>query len=281
MGGATGFTAATTPDNSAGQYSVSPLVSSQLGYLQQMSPEQLQELALRMGNTPQGQMAQRLLAQKRILNAGQANNGFGGTQGLGQTPTQPAQQQTPYARGGPLHGPPKAYAMGGDLEANGGVYLPERGLSNSGFLNTAGPGRSDNININAASNSYVLPADVVAGLGEGNSLAGAKAIEAALGTGPHGIPMQPARGGHRGIPAPPPAYRDPDPNYPFRAAGGQTQQHTPVVVAGGEYIISPQQVAAIGGGDTKHGFKILDAFVKHVRQRTIKQMRKLKGPVKS
>jgi len=53
------------------------------------------------------------------------------------------------------------------------------------------------------------------------------------------------------------------------------------VAAGGEYVVGPDQVKALGHGDIKRGHAILDAFVLHVRKRTIGEMKKLKGPVKS
>ncbi len=69
------------------------------------------------------------------------------------------------------------------------------------------------------------------------------------------------------------------------ALGGSPQadgkQRVPIIAAGGEYVISPEQVRALGGGDLKRGHAVLDAFVLHIRKRTIKEMSKLRGPVKS
>src|SRR6266700_2659093 len=45
--------------------------------------------------------------------------------------------------------------------------------SSYGFSMGSGGGRTDKNNLDVAAGSYVLPADVVSGLGEGNSLAGA------------------------------------------------------------------------------------------------------------
>ena len=64
-----------------------------------------------------------------------------------------------------------------------------------------------------------------------------------------------------------------------RAAGGKTDG-VPIVAAGGEYVIPPEDVVHIGGGNLDHGHKILDAFVKKMRQKTIKTLQGLPGPKK-
>ena len=54
-----------------------------------------------------------------------------------------------------------------------------------------------------------------------------------------------------------------------------------VVVAGGEYIISPENVASrIGGGDLQQGHKNLDDFVIRYREMTVQTLKKLPGPKK-
>lgn len=218
-----------------------------------MSPEQLQEAAVRMGPGSQvGRVAQQVLQQKHVMSQQAAapqqteDSGFGGAQG--------------FASGG--------MPMSASEGSPWWTRSEARGMD-SGFLHTAGPGRTDNIPIHPVADSYVLPADVVSGLGSGNSLAGAHAIELALATGPHGIPLQKGPSGYHGPRAP----------TPYREATGGTVPRVPIIAAGGEYIISAKQVAAIGGGDVKKGHSILDKFVLHIRKRTIEEMKKLKGPV--
>jgi hypothetical protein len=63
------------------------------------------------------------------------------------------------------------------------------------------------------------------------------------------------------------------------AEGGATDG-VPIVAAGGEYVIPPEDVVHIGGGDLDHGHKVLDAFVKKMRQKTIKTLQSLPGPKK-
>jgi hypothetical protein len=66
---------------------------------------------------------------------------------------------------------------------------------------------------------------------------------------------------------------------PKKAAGGATQA-VPIVAAGGEYVVPPEDVAHIGNGSLDDGHKILDAFVKKMRQKTIKTLQNLPGPRK-
>ncbi len=53
-----------------------------------------------------------------------------------------------------------------------------------------------------------------------------------------------------------------------------------IVASHGEYVVEPSAVAKLGGGDIDHGHNILDAFVKHVRNKTIKKLKRLPGPKK-
>lgn len=70
--------------------------------------------------------------------------------------------------------------------------------------------------------------------------------------------------------------------YAAKAGGGPVEDHdaVPIVAAGGEYVISPEEVTHIGGGSMEDGHKILDAFVKKMRKKTIKTLQSLPGPKK-
>lgn len=106
-------------------------------------------------------------------------------------------------------------------------------------------GRTDHLPINVPSGSYVIPADIISAMGEGNTMAGFKYANAVFGI---------------------------QQNNP---------EHEPVeiVAAGGEYVITPENVAdRIGGGDVDAGHKNLDEFVKDYRAKTIKTLSKLPGP---
>jgi hypothetical protein len=50
------------------------------------------------------------------------------------------------------------------------------------------------------------------------------------------------------------------------------------VAAGGEYVIEPEDVTRLGGGDIDHGHDILDHFVTGYRKKTIDTLKKLPGP---
>lgn len=152
------------------------------------------------------------------------------------------------------------------------VHTPHFG----GLFHTNGAGRTDNINVAVPHNSYVIPADVVSGMGEGNTMAGAKVLDHLSGQ---------ASGGPSGGKAPDALnpVSLPGGMTPF-AKGGRADQHgklIPIIVAGGEYHVMPQSVKNVWGkGSMSGGHKVLDKFVKDRRARTIKEMSKLPGPKK-
>src|SRR5215472_12241131 len=57
-----------------------------------------------------------------------------------------------------------------------------------GMLGGAGMGRTDTLPINVPSGSYVVPADIVSGIGQGNSAGGAKLLDSFF-KGPLGMPV--------------------------------------------------------------------------------------------
>lgn len=186
------------------------------------------------------------------------------------------------------YGPRKAF--GGSLgPANPPWYIRNeaRQINNPGQmggpLSSTIPGRTDHIPLNVRKGSYVLPADTVSALGQGNSAAGHSVINRMFQTGPFGMPA-PIRGGRAPMPKAPsmgrmssPGLGDIKPGKLGFAAGGQADD-VDVMAAGGEHILTPEQVTAVGGGDIDHGHKILDEFVKHVRSETVKTLQKLPGP---
>lgn len=227
--------------------------------------EKLYELSAQLGATPQGQIVRKVLQQKQAMPQ----------QGMQPTQQQSAGMQQPqgYAGGGaPAISPSMASPWWTRHEAETSARPA------SGFLAGATAGRADSLKTSAPSGSYVLPADVVAGLGEGNSLAGARVVQDMLSTGPHGIPM-PRGGGRSTIPRAP-ALGD---LRQFAAKGGDVQtgaeDATPVALSHGEFVVEPRDVARLGGGDLKRGHRILDAFVVHVRKKHIDKLKQLPGPV--
>lgn len=145
---------------------------------------------------------------------------------------------------------------------------------NGGYLSGSTGGRTDNMPINVPAGSHVIPADVVSGLGEGNSLAGAAVLDRMLHTGPHGMRLDSPHGGGHGIPhAPTPAAGE-------YAKGGASKGNgrVPIVAASGEFVVHPSAVQHLGGGDQEKGHKVLNGFIKHVREKTAKKMMSLPGP---
>lgn len=123
-----------------------------------------------------------------------------------------------------------------------------------GPIHSAVAGRTDHLPMHVPSGSYVIPADIISAMGEGNTMAGFKIF--------NDITKQ-----YGGIPQ---AY----------AAGGFTGDLVPIVAAGGEYVIPPEVVIAMGNGDMDLGHRELDAFVKKMRAKTVKTLQKLPGPKK-
>jgi len=132
-------------------------------------------------------------------------------------------------------------------------------------------GRTDHLPMHVKSGSYVIPADIISAMGEGNTMAGFRSAKTLFG----GTPYAGKKNAYGQGSAP---Y---DQALP-KAAGGEThgENLVPIVAAGGEYVITPEEVIQIGGGDLDLGHKILDHFVKKMRAKTIKTLKKLPGPKK-
>lgn len=142
-----------------------------------------------------------------------------------------------------------------------------RQMERSGGLNSTVPGRTDRLAMNARRGAYVLPADVVSGLGQGNTQAGISTLDNMFKKGPYGAQLsgRMPRSRHARLP------RAPQP--PRFADGGSV----PIVAAGGEYVIEPDEIIA-KFGDLNAGHQILDQFVRNVRKSTISEMQQLPGP---
>lgn len=142
----------------------------------------------------------------------------------------------------------------------------------TGPIHSPVAGRTDHLPMNVKSGSYVIPADIISAMGEGNTMAGFKIARRMFSSLPYfqGAQQQPYT-------AKAEPYTEGKP-YGARAAGGEAPVE--IVAAGGEYVISPEDVAKLGGGDMSHGHEILDHFVKGYRAKTIATLKKLPGPKK-
>lgn len=103
-------------------------------------------------------------------------------------------------------------------------------------------GREDALPVSVPEGAYVIPADVVAALGEGNTEAGMHRLEKRIG--------KRQRSGYK--------------------SGGAV----PILISDGEFVIGPDAVAKIGGHDA------LDAFVTRVRGAYAEHLKGLPGPNK-
>ena len=129
-------------------------------------------------------------------------------------------------------------------------------------------GRTDHLPMHVHSGSYVIPADIISAMGEGNTEAGFKVANTIFTTMPDmkGMPGMDAQLGLQ-----------------QKASGGKifpSAPPVPIVAAGGEYVIHPEDVTRIGGGNIDRGHRELDSFVKMMRAKTVQTLRKLPGPKK-
>jgi hypothetical protein len=179
-------------------------------------------------------------------------------------------------RGGPTVNPPAI------------AHVPWRVKSQptnvTGPLIGTTPGRADKLPMSVPNGSHVLPADTVAALGDGNSMAGHHVLKNMF---PH------SGGSSSGSPFPgssdkmghPMGRRGAKPSAfgrggaSFESLGGHPHQ-VDVNVSHGEFIIHPHDVARVGGGDIKKGHAALDKFILKVRDHYQKKLKRLPGPSK-
>lgn len=164
---------------------------------------------------------------------------------------------------------------------------PAMGKVHHGAIRSSVAGRTDHLPIHVPSGAYVIPADIISGMGEGNTDAGFKVAKnifsvplygssakaPAYGAAPTPYGENPATAYDQKLTAP---Y---DMDMPAKAAGGEADA-APIVAAGGEYVIHPDDVRRIGGGDLDAGHRELDRFVKMYRKHLIDTLKKLPGPKK-
>ena len=130
----------------------------------------------------------------------------------------------------------------GSLEQN-------KNIVHVGPIHSHVAGRTDHLPMHVPAGAYVIPAEEVAYIGEGNTLNGFVNIDEWVRK-----------------------YHDPR----FAEHG----KPVPIVAAGGEYVIPPSAVAGIGDGDLNKGHRILDQYVLKLRKKHIKTLQKLPAPVK-
>jgi len=118
----------------------------------------------------------------------------------------------------------------------------------AGAIHSPVAGRTDHLPMHVASGSYVIPADIISAMGEGNTMAGFDVAKSMFSTRTGALPAGASPVG--------------------------------IVAAGGEYVIHPEDVARVGDGSMDDGHRVLDEFVKQMRAKTVQTLKKLPGPKK-
>lgn len=176
---------------------------------------------------------------------------------------------------------PDYYATGGAPQLMGNTpwtaRVESRGMLHpEGLIQSRGAGRTDIHNVQVPAGSYIVPADVVSGLAEGNTMAGAGVMDRVMHSNPWGVQSNKARGGV----GPPHSRASTTIKSGFKKGGSASHSHrnvVPIVVAGGELIYYPDTIAK-KFGDLKKGHAALDAFVRKARSKNVKTLKSLPGP---
>jgi hypothetical protein len=171
-------------------------------------------------------------------------------------------------QGGAVARAKMGYASGGSLNAPWYERNAARDIFHEGLIHSSVPGRTDKINMNVAKGAYVVPADVVSGMGQGNTMAGGKQMSSMFKTNPLTMAS-------RFKPPPPPMA----PKMPKGLARGGHAETVPIIAAGGEYVIHPTSLIRKYGNLDK-GHAEMDKFVVDKRKQHKKTLGKLPGPKK-
>lgn len=175
----------------------------------------------------------------------------------------------------------KKMARGGPGDMSGG-YHPRHP---AGMIKSSIPGRTDKIPMVVPPGSYILPADVPSALGQGNTMAGEKILGTMFRSGPYSPGSTGQLSGKLpGALHPPRLPRIRALRMGKFADGGSEEQtgneDVPIIAAGGEWVIHPDQVREVGHGDLNAGHRVLDKFVIGVRKQNIQTLKSLKPPKK-
>ena len=161
----------------------------------------------------------------------------------------------PMNRGGTASGTPKPVKM------------------TTGPLVSSVPGRTDKHFTHVPSGSYVIPADIVSGHGQGNTLAGMPALHRLFNMGEHASSSSPHAYGAK------------------FAKGGTADKNVgkpvPVKLAGGEIVVPPDKVHATMERIARRKLTLeeahaaMDKWVVNQRKKLRRTLAKLPGPVKN
>jgi hypothetical protein len=138
-----------------------------------------------------------------------------------------------------------------------------------GPIHSSVAGRTDHLPMSVPAGSYVLTADSVSHMGENNTTAGFKNVRRLFSGVPRGQGNSP--------------YGQSKGPYGMMKSGGEAngdEKGVPIVAAGGEYVLHPDEVRWAGGGNLDTGHKVLDEFQKRLRKEMIKTLKGLAPPQK-
>lgn len=131
----------------------------------------------------------------------------------------------------------RSRAEGGELPD-----APKKDKVHVGPIHSNVSGRTDHLPIHVPSGCYVIPADIVSSLGEGNTMAGFRSLNKVFGRQVYG--------------------------------GGDA---TEIIAAGGEYVVAPESLVRVFG-DMDAAHNEMDRFVKLARKQLINTLKALPGP---
>src|SRR5258708_1338511 len=151
-----------------------------------------------------------------------------------------------------------------------------RGMNHVGAIHGAVAGRTDHVPLTVPNGAYVLPAEHVSHIGQGNTMAGFTRLNR----------MFPITHG-RGAPPPPgdphsQALHTRASQSLFKAGGvvGEGDDGVEIMGASGEYVIDPEEVSEMGNGKIGHGHDGLEEWVNKLKDEQNKVLKKLPGPAK-
>lgn len=151
-----GGTVSPTPGLQPNVSTAGPMAQSYIQRFAQMTPEQLQEMVARLGNSPLGTIAQRVLQAKQIMPAAPTP-----TQTAQPTPLSPAQSQQQQQPTPTMQAPQVAQQAPQQTAATGGAMRPKR----------------DTVPILAAGGEFVIAPHHVARLGGGDIKEGHRRLD--------------------------------------------------------------------------------------------------------
>jgi Family of unknown function (DUF6496) len=232
-------------------------------------------------------------------------NGAMGPMGVNPGQMMPAAPAAPAPMAGPmamaggsgmLPTTPRALAVGGiAMPGVGNMNMAKSANLNPGKIQGAGDrqlmhgpilsavaGRTDAHRGAVPSGSYVIPADVVSGRGQGNTIAGSNVLSRMFKMGPYGSSggaIHPGRSMPHAFPAPK--------MQQIMARGGKAKDKhrhvgkpVPVNLAGGEFIVPPANLMQVVHPNLDTAHKIMDQFVLNERKKLRKTLGKLPPPIK-